>query len=125
LFPGVAGHVDVVWVEVCGNGGTRQAIDTTNVIDVAVCYEGSDRRQIVFGQQVTDRDGVGRSIYHQCGIALTRGDDIRVGFEVPERPGVDEKCHVVACFLDDESVRVVDAVDGPQACKNVFECLAV
>jgi hypothetical protein len=125
LFPWVPSHIDVIGVEVCRNRGTRYTVDASDMIDVAVGYEGSHRREIVFGQQFTDRDRVRRGIDHQCGATLTGSDHIRIGLEVPERPRVDEECHVIACLLDDEPVSVVDAVDSPQARENVFECFAV
>jgi hypothetical protein len=91
LLSGVTRHVDIVRMQIRGHGWPSQAIDATDVVDMAVCHERSHRCEVVFREQHADRFGVGRCIDHDRGTSGMQSDDVGVRFEVPERSRVDEE----------------------------------
>ena len=124
----MASHVDVIGMEVGGNGRPRNAVDTSRMVDVSMCDEHSDRCQVVPRQEVRDAGWIRWRVDHDRCRAGSARHDPAIRTEVPQDVVIYQGRHeqtIGTTASEDESVGVVDRIDLPEGPEKALECITI
>lgn len=120
LLAWMAGHVDVVRMDVCGHTAGRHTVHATDMVDVPMCHEERYRREIMIGQKSTDSDRIRWGVDDDRWPSRVRSHNIRVRAEVPKGAGFDQ--HLSSLPRSEyKAVCVVHGFDVSKRVEHQFE----